>query len=905
MEWRMRKVISLDGAWRFRHETDRADREVSVPGPWQAQCPDLRLTAGRATYRRRFERPAGEMPGCEAYLRFGAVSYLAEVLVNGVSLTTHEGGYLPFECRIPPDLLQDMNEVEVRCLLPDAGPNDAGIPLAEIPHGKQSWYGPLGGIWQSVTIEMRHPVHLIRSAIVSDRSGRVNVTLTLSAAAQGAAVTLTVSGPQGGATVTEAVAGTTHPATLTVQNPALWSPDAPSLYRLEVTLSYGVVLDTTLHSFGFRSIETREGRLLLNGQPLYLRAALDQAYYPEGICTPPSLAFLEDQVVKAKAMGLNMLRCHIKVPDPRYLEVADRLGMLIWAEVPSVGVFTENSARRMKDTIEGMLARDGHHPCIVIWNLINEDWGLKSRDSAENRAWLMATFDWLKALDRTRLVVDNSPCHDNFHVKSDLDDYHYYRTVPERREEWDRLTAEFARGAAWTWSPHGDGTRRGDEPKIVSEFGVWGLPQPAGLAIDGEQPWWLRTGQNFGEGVAYPNGMAERFADLGLNRVFGSLEAFVTATQWYQFANLKYQTESIRGWPQIQGYVVTELTDVHWEANGLLDMNRNPRVFNDRLSQVNADVVILPRVARYAGRAGEVWGFDVAVASGGVTLRPGVLHWRTDGAEGVLPFAGAAAVSVAELGRVQFTLPQAAAHRMLTVEMELRIAGRLVQRNQVDLAVYAPRQTTGLPSIAARDPDLAARARALGYSVVPAAEAEVILCTALTPPDIATLQSGARYLLLATAMAPQGDLPAKPGPRLQPLLPLAGDDLPDLTIADRHDTIWRGDWIASFSWIRREGAFAGLPGGPLLDLSYSDVVPHHVMGGWDAMEFSGPVVSGLVVGWVHKPAALIGRWPVGAGALTATTFRLTGAPAGTDPVADALFDALIAHAAGEGLEAAG
>ena len=892
----MRKVISLDGAWLFRHETDRVDREVTVPGPWQAQYADLRQTAGRATYRRRFDRPEGDTPGCEVVLRFGAVNYLAEVLVNGVSLTTHEGGYLPFECHVPADLIADRNEVEVRCLLPGGTPNDTGIAFAEIPHGKQSWYGPLGGIWQSVVLEMRHPAHLIHCAIASDRSGRVNLTLTLSKAALGAVVTLSVSGPQGGATLTEAVAGTTHSATLTVHNPALWSPDAPNLYRLDVTLSYGSVLDTTSHRFGFRSIETRDGQLLLNGQPLYLRAALDQDYYPDGICTPPSVAFLEDQVRKAKEMGLNMLRCHIKVPDPRYLEVADRLGMLIWAEVPNVGVFSESSARRMKDTVEGMLARDGHHPCILIWNLINEDWGLNSRNSAANRAWLMATFDWLKALDRTRLVVDNSPCHDNFHVKSDLDDYHYYRSVPERRGEWDRLTREFAQGAAWTWSPHGDGARHGDEPKIVSEFGVWGLPLPSGAG--GEEPWWMCTGQTFGEGAAYPHGMAERFADLGLGRVFGNLAGFVTATQWYQFANLKYQFESMRGWPQIQGYVLTELTDVHWEANGLLDMNRTPRVFHDRLAEVNADVVIVPKVARYAGRAGEVWGFDVAVASGGRTLGPGVLRWRTEGAAGELAFAGTEPLTAPVVGRVELILPQVSAHRMLTITLALWIEGVEVQRNQVDLAVYAARNTENLPRLAARTPDLAARARAYGYSVVPEDEAEVILCAALEPSDVAAMQAGARCLLLATAMAPvAAGLSAAAGPRLQPLLPGEADTLPDLTLADRHGTIWRGDWIASFSWIRREGAFADLPGGPMLDLSFSDVVPHHVMGGWDAMDFAGPVISGLVVGWAHKPAALIGQWPLGAGGLTATTFRLTGAPAGVDPVADTLFDALIRHAA--------
>ena len=205
-----------------------------------------------------------------------------------------------------------------------------------------------------------------------------------------------------------------------------------------------------------------------------MRGALDQDYYPEGICTPPSLAFLEDQLLKAKALGLNLLRCHIKVPDPRYYEVADRLGMLIWTEIPNVGTFTDASARRMRQTMEGILARDGNHPSIAIWTLINEDWGIRLCEDPAHRAWLKDTFDWLKALDPSRLVVDNSPCQGNFHVKTDLNDFHYYRSVPERREEWDALTLEFASGADWAWSPYGDAVRKGDEPLLVSEFGVWG-----------------------------------------------------------------------------------------------------------------------------------------------------------------------------------------------------------------------------------------------------------------------------------------------------------------------------------------------------------------------------------------------------------------------------------------------
>jgi hypothetical protein len=125
--------------------------------------------------------------------------------------------------------------------------------------------------------------------------------------------------------------------------------------------------------------------------------------------------------------------------------------------------------------------------------------------------------------------------------------------------------------------------------------------------------------------------------------------------------------------------------------------------------------------------------------------------------------------------------------------------------------------------------------------------------------------------------------------------------LPNITLMARHNTMWRGDWIAGFSWIRREGVFADLPGGPLIDLSFSDVVPRHVLGGFSGWEFGGPVHAGVVVGWVHKPAALIAERPVGRGAVVASTFRLTGSAPGADPVADALLDRLVKLAASQRL----
>ena len=881
-----RTVISLDGSWDFIHDSNALIRTIHVPGPWQAAFADLRQSYGHATYSREILVP--QTPDA-VVLCFGAVFYTAIIRVAGQEIGRNDNGWLPFELRIPDALKGQTVLLQVDCHL--SGPDDAAPDnFADIPHGKMSWYGPIGGLWQSIRLETRAARHLTQCAIFADpASGKVAVQITETGSGKRH---VSIIGPDG-STVASG-------EDLTVAGFRLWSPDDPALYRLRVDLGG----DVTEHTFGFRSFTAHQGKLFLNGKPFYMRAALDQDYYPESICTPPSIAYLEDQFQKAKSLGLNMLRLHIKVPDPRYLEVADRLGMLLWYDLPNPGTLTDAAATRLKQTMEGMLARDGNHPSIVIWTLINEDWGTRLCDDSQHRSWLKDMVDWLKLRDPSRLVCDNSPCQGNFHVKSDLDDFHYYRSVPERRDEWDALTAEFAQGAAWTWSPFGDGVRRGDEPKIVSEFGVWGLPQPEQVKINGAEPWWMETGQLWGDGAAYPHGIEGRFASLGLNKVFGSLENFVTAAQCYQFANLKYEIEVMRAWPQIQGYVITELTDVHWESNGLLDMNRNKRVFHDHLAQVNADVVIVPKVVRYAGTAGQDWSMRLAIASGAVALTPGVVRWETEGQSGDIAFAGADALTATDLGPLQLVLPRASANQMLTISFALICDGKTIARNQVDIALYAPRTAHNLLTIATADPDLAARARALGYEVVTAGQADVTLTHALSETDIRALQAGKKYLVLADGtVKTHGNLRVEDRGREQPFIPVVDETLgipvgaqfplPNITLTQRHGTMWRGDWIAGFSWIRREGVFADLPGGPLIDLSFSDVVPRHVMGGFSGWEFGGPVHAGLVVGWVHKPMALIGERRVGKGGLVASTFRLTGHPPGQDPVADALFDRLL------------
>jgi hypothetical protein len=357
----------------------------------------------------------------------------------------------------------------------------------------------------------------------------------------------------------------------------------------------------------------------------------------------------------------------------------------------------------------------------------------------------------------------------------------------------------------------------------------------------------------------------------------------------------------------IMGYVITEFTDVHWESNGLLDMNRNPRAFHDRFATVNADVVVVPEVDRYAGWGGDALRFPVRIATGGAAVTGATLHWRAGTATGTIAAGDIPPLASQSVGDIAVTLPDHVPGGMFDIVLRLDSGGRTIATNTVAIAVHPRRRATALPSVATTDARIAAFAHGLGYPVVAADAAQVILAPALDAASVAALQTGIPHVVFADGSAKtQRNLRLDQGRREQPFIPVVDDtpglpanpesQLPNIALTARHGTMWRGDWIAGFSWVRRDGVFADLPGGPMVDLSYDRVVPHHVMTGFRTWEWADKVHAGLVVGWAHKPAALIAERQVGRGHLVATTFRLFGEPAGQDPLAAALFDRLIALA---------
>jgi hypothetical protein len=890
--------ISLDGAWEFMYVADDRQvepiqvRSIQVPGPWQAQFHDLRMRAGIGVYRREVDVPEGWKAG-RTLLRFGAVFHHTRVWVNGMPAGQHEGGFLPFVFDVSEWLVEGRNEIKLRVESPTDNPlayPDA--PFAEIPFGKQSWYGPLSGVWQPVVLERRAKDLVERLKIGSELgTGRVTVTVHFFAPIVDAGqIRLEVRGPDGRvvAQATDNVVPGDDEASfaLVVEDPQAWSPEKPSLYTVAATMERdGAAMDTREDHFGFRTIETRNGRLYLNGAPIYLRAALDQDYYPETICTVPSLEFLEDQARKAKELGLNCLRCHIKAADPRYYDVADRYGLLVWTELPNGGLSTERSRARKQRLLKGIVDRDGNHPSIVIWTIINENWGVDLVHDAGHRAWLKQTYHWLKGYDPTRLVVDNSPLSPSFHVETDIADYHYYAAFPDNRRAWDAFVDELGSRASWLFSPEGDAVIKGDEPVMCSEFGNWGLPNPRDLAgPDGKEPWWFETGHDWGEGVMYAHGVENRFVDWSLDRVFGSLDRFVAQAQWQQYRALKYEIETMRRRPNLAGYVITEFTDVHWEANGLLDMKRNPRVFHSVFHKVNADIVIVPRWERLSYWSGEAMKLDLSVAHGaGADIASGRVETRIDGAVVATHAVGALeSGGIADLGVVDIPLPEIAEPKLAHVEFAFKDAeGVLLASNHLDVAIHSPPVDGERPTARLYVPDPAIREHmaALGYPIVQALhEADTVVAESVDKAIVNFVREGGSLVYLPSAKV-----------ALYPFFP----HWQAVEVVPRAGTLWAGDWASTFAWLVRCGPFARFPGGPLIDETFDRVIPTHVIRGSNLLDFQGRVHAGIVIGWIHKPAAYLVERAYGEGRFVASTFRLFRDPPGADPTATMLIHELV------------
>jgi len=508
-------------------------------------------------YRRTFRVPGGWAKD-RIFLRFGAVDWEAKVWVDGQPAGRFESGYLPFELDLTDLLAGDLqadHEVVVRAYDPNAH--------GEQPVGKQHrWYARTAGIWQTVWLEPRGSV-FVQSVrfLPSLREGKVTCELRIAASPGASArprrapqpdlgVRLTIQYPSGGAIThtapaPEALEQGFYCTDLILDQVEPWSPESPALYQCTVELLDGATVADLVHTyFGMREVHTaplpgRDWRCVwLNGQPVYLRGVLDQSFHPVGVYTFPSDEALARDLRAAKELGYNFVRLHIKAEAPRWHHWADRLGLLVMADMPNFGYdsYSPRACRLYERTMRHIVERDFNHPSIFAWCLFNESWGLghnEFKSQPERQEWVEAMYGAAKALDPTRLVEDNSPCLYD-HVRTDLNSWHFYLNDPEAaRAHIESVVQQTHPGSGFNFVPE---RQAGPEPLLNSEYG--------GISA----------------------GMGDR--DIS----------------WC----LRFLTNQLRRHERICGYVYTELTDVEWERNGLLNYDRTPKELGYRPTWVNS-----------------------------------------------------------------------------------------------------------------------------------------------------------------------------------------------------------------------------------------------------------------------------------------------------------------------------
>lgn len=567
--------LNLNGYWQFafddadaglreRWQTPGRDLggEIVVPFGYQTRASGLGPTDEIHPvlwYRRSFIVP-GEMRGRRVLLRFGAVDYSARVYVNGELAGEHTGGYAPFALDVTPLLCDGENDLCVRV---------RDDPDRIQPRGKQLWkrglqtcvYTPVSGIWQTVYLEAAGDAAVEHIHATPDvDAGAVQVETALETY-PGEPLELELTASFAGKTVrvareplTERAVKVTLPLGEDGETVRLWSPGEPNLYGLRARVLRGdEELDAVDTYFGMRKVELKDNRVCVNGEPVYLRMVLDQGYWPDTLITPPSDEAIRQDLQYTLDFGYNGARKHQKIEDPRYYYWADRMGLLVWGEMPSPFIYTDDTVRNMAETMLAFIERDFNHPSIICWTPINESWGVPDicRDQRQQQTARML-YHLTKAADGTRLCSSNDGWEQ---VITDICALHDYAVGGERlAEHFPSREAVEAAGCIRRRCYALGVVPTGREAFMVTEYG--------GIAIEGfdpqcelgdMHPWYLDLARD-----------GEMFLDH-----IGSL------------------TRAIQDMPFCVGYCYTQLTDVMQENNGLLTPDRKPKIDPARLREIN------------------------------------------------------------------------------------------------------------------------------------------------------------------------------------------------------------------------------------------------------------------------------------------------------------------------------
>ncbi len=562
---------SLEGTWQLAFDPTEDpmqvvfDREIQVPYSPESKRSGLHDEGFHSVvwYRCSVQLQPQEIRK-RMLLHFEAVDYSSKIWVNGQLVATHQGGHTPFFAELSQtfcsDSLLELEECVLEILVrAEDNPHDLQKPRGKqdwLPQPHSIWYPRTSGIWQTVWLEAVPETRIEDLRWTPDlKSWAIGLQATIAGEPQHD-LELQVRLKLAGRTIVMdryVVQEGRVSRQMCLPDPGiddaradwLWSPEHPQLIEAELVLLQGeAVIDTVKSYTALRSIGAAERHFWLNGRPYYLRLALDQGYWPEGLMTA-SDAELRRDVELAKSLGFNGVRKHQKIESQRWLYWCDVLGLLVWDEMPSCYSFSPTAIERLTKEWLEIIKRDYSHPCVVAWVPFNESWGVPDLpSSAEQRAYVKSIYHLTKALDTTRMVSANDGWEQNC---GDLLSIHDYtpqaQKILERYgslEALERSLNEFrSAGRALTLQ----GFERLDKPTLLTEFG--------GIA--------------FSEGDGWGYSRASNSEDF-LNHYCTLLAAV-------------HQSKGLAG------FCYTQLTDTFQEKNGLLYADRTPKADLLKLAQ--------------------------------------------------------------------------------------------------------------------------------------------------------------------------------------------------------------------------------------------------------------------------------------------------------------------------------
>ena len=553
--------ISLNGEWKFVFDDENTGEIkgfynifptdcllIRVPYAYQSKLSGINIQDRHDViwYNKFISFSEEQIKGNRVILHFEGSDYHTKVFVNKFLVTEHKGGYTRFSVDITDALYKNSADIVVECI---------DTYDTHQPRGKQKykdeawgcWYQEINGIWKDVWIEIVKPIHIEHLKMTANENRKsIDAVVSLSEIAKSLSLDVLVY-YEG-----QLVSKTSKPINNTEMQIRIplgdeinyWDVFDPKMYDLifKVVDSSNAIIDEVKSEFGFRTIEAKNRKILLNNKELFMRLALEQGYYIDGIYTFKDTQELLDEIKWIKDLGFNGVRMHQKIEDERFYYLCDKEGLIVFCEMPSPYDFSELTDINLKREWNEVIREFYNHPSILVWTPINESWGVPEISTNKVQQKFAEELYYLtKAYDKTRLVISNDGWE---HCIGDIITIHNYAQDPKVFQELCDNLLDIVRDndridQMNTRVSFANGYSYSGQPILIDEF--------CGIGYDVKN---TKDGWGYGNSTKSEKEFVDRYA------------AIVKAAQ---------ECRVIAGW------CMTQLTDVYIEVNGLLTMDRKPK----------------------------------------------------------------------------------------------------------------------------------------------------------------------------------------------------------------------------------------------------------------------------------------------------------------------------------------